>query len=348
MPESTARGLRYPLGVESPDWPGDFERLADDIDAIVPRVAVGRKKITPSGNITTASISFPTGLFHGDAPSLLATGFSAVPGNSYKSVRVGNVTTSGASLHLHRTNNTTTTIDWVALQPGGGAALHGWPTPKYDGADNTKARPTRYLNGLQAAIRAGLVRVDAGYVDTTPTANQPTSAYVEYKPGLFTSQPFVFTTIVSEQAGNTVTSSSYAPDGTKGATIWFQRTNTSLTRINWVAIQPTVDKRLWTPGGPADLPGIFQEFADNAENAIPRIDTGYQTVTPVANQPTFERAEFQPGLFTQPPIVIVTAHSASTALSNIGVKNTTATGVDIVTTRSNTTNTGVRWLAVQP
>src|SRR5699024_2572457 len=179
MPESTARGLRYPLGVESPDWPGDFERLADDIDAIVPRVAVGRKKITPSGNITTASISFPTGLFHGDAPSLLATGFSAVPGNSYKSVRVGNVTTSGASLHLHRTNQTTTTIDWVALQPGGGAALHGWPTPKYDGADNTKARPTRYLNGLQAAIRAGLVRVDAGYVDTTPTANQPTSAYVE-------------------------------------------------------------------------------------------------------------------------------------------------------------------------
>src|SRR5699024_3779265 len=184
----------------------------------------------------------------------------------------------------------------VALPTGGRAVLHGGPTPKYDGADNTTARPTRYLNGLQAAIRAGLVRVDAGYVDATPTANQPTSAYVEYKPGLFTRQPFVFTTIVSEQPGNTVTSSSYAPDGIKRATIWFQRTTTSLTRINWVAIQPAISERLWTPGGPADLPGIFQEFADSAEQAIPRIDVGYQTVTPDANQPTFERAEFQPGL----------------------------------------------------
>jgi len=347
MPETTARGLRYPLGVESPDWPGDFDRLADDIDAIVPRVAGGWKSITPSGNVTSASISFPSGLFT-EAPALLAQGRSAAAGNSYKSVRVGGVTTTGADLHLHRTNNATTGIDWVALQPGGGASHHGWQRPKYDGTDNTTARPSRYLNSLQTAIRAGMVRVDAGYIETTPTANQPTSAYAEFKPGLFTGQPFILTTIVSEQAGNTVLSSSYAPDGTKGATIWLQRTNTSLTRINWVAIQPTISERLWTPGGPADLPGIFQEFADNAENAIPRIDTGYQTVTPVANQPTFERAEFQPGLFTQPPIVIVTAHSASTQLSNIGVRNTTATGVDIVMTRSNTTNTGVRWLAVQP
>src|SRR5699024_5752573 len=116
--------------------------------------------------------------------------------------------------------------------------------------------------------------------------------------------------------------------------------------VNWVALQVSTTAPLWTPGGPADLAGIFSEFADNVEAQAPRIDAG-QLYVP-GNGTNAERAEFQPGLFTAPPIVVPTAGTTATTVAGISSYNTTATGSDIYIQRSSAFDTNISWIAVQP
>src|SRR5699024_12128204 len=98
MPESTARGIRYPLGVESPDWPGDFDRMADDIDSILPRIEVGRERITPvANNPTSQRVNFTPGLFD-EPPEILASPATTVPGNVVDLVSYANPSTTGTDL----------------------------------------------------------------------------------------------------------------------------------------------------------------------------------------------------------------------------------------------------------
>ena len=351
MPETTQRDIPYPLGGEIPAFPDDFRNLADGVDALVPKTAMGKVRIAPSGDMTTVNVDFPAGLFNSSDPiHMFATGHSSVPGNSFKSARAGNATQSGGIVRLHRTNNTTTLIDWLAIQEnGGGVKQVGYELPQYEGSTNTRAIPTRYFNSLQAAVRQGLVRVDAGDVlfdNITP--NEPTMRYATFKEGLFSEPPIVLTAMMSEQAGNTALGSAYLADGVDGAEIYYQRSSRTNTWVHWIALQATNRARLWTPGGPADLAGKQQEFAEKSEDTIPRVDMGRVDIDPTPGTPSQTHAEFTPGLFDRPPYVAVCTWSNTGAVSNWGFKNVTTSGVDIVLTRSNSTTTGLAWLAVQP
>src|SRR5699024_1998938 len=140
MPESTERGIRYPLGIESPDWPGDFERMANDIDGLMPRFAGGVTRITPTANsVTKGTVQFPEGLFT-EAPNMLATAHSKVVGGTLTGLSVGttaDVSRTSGDIFMYRGNNTPTTVTWVAWQNGGGVSAQGWRHPQYAGSSGT-------------------------------------------------------------------------------------------------------------------------------------------------------------------------------------------------------------------
>src|SRR5699024_2305413 len=162
MPETTARGLRYPLGDESPDWPGDFDKLAESIDKILPRAAMGRVRSTPVTNTPTSNhVTFPSQRFDAE-PFVIASPISTVPGNTVELASYGSPTSTGVDIYVRRTSTTATNVAWAAFQLTGGASLAGWQKPQYDGASSTTARPSRYLNSLQTAVRLGMLRVAAG------------------------------------------------------------------------------------------------------------------------------------------------------------------------------------------
>src|SRR5699024_10644211 len=119
---------------------GDFDRLADDIDKLVPRVARGSTNITPVANSATgATVTFPPGLFTSN-PAFLASPRTTVPGNTVELVSYSNVTSSSAEIYFRRTNAVVTTVEWVAVENGGGVSAAGWRKPQYEGAKNTTAR----------------------------------------------------------------------------------------------------------------------------------------------------------------------------------------------------------------
>src|SRR5699024_5661885 len=122
-------------------------------------IATGYESVTPTGRMTSRTITFPDGMFDSE-PVMAVNGWTSVPGNTLKKVSYSGASRTGATLWLDRTNNQNTSISWMAMEPGGGVAHQGWRKPQYDGASNTTARPTRYLNSLQTAVRAGLVRMD--------------------------------------------------------------------------------------------------------------------------------------------------------------------------------------------
>ena len=78
------------------------------------------------------------------------------------------------------------------------------------------------------------------------------------------------------------------------------------------------------------------------------IDAGVASVTPVANTPTSVAVQFTQR-FTKAPIVTVTAGTGApgSQVMEVSVTGVTATGFNIVIYRTNTTATGVNWMAVQ-
>lgn len=80
-----------------------------------------------------------------------------------------------------------------------------------------------------------------------------------------------------------------------------------------------------------------------------RIQTGKETVTPVANTPTALTVNF-PTPFAAIPNVFVTADSGvpGSTVIEVAVQAVTTTNFRIVVYRTNGTNTIVNWLAVLP
>jgi len=327
------------------DWPGDFDRLAADIDAIMPRMASGTARFSPTANTTYhVPIEFPEGLF--TATLVMAVSAHSSAPNVARTTGATAITSSGADLLLYRTNSNPSALHWWAIQLDGGATHHGWERPQYDGSSGTLARPTRYLNSLQAAVRAGLVRIDAGNENIPASSNAVTSKNVTFKQGLFTRTPVVLTGMFTSSAvGDTYLGTSSSGTTAQGTTLYSHRTSNNSTDVFWVAIQPTIDERLWTPGGPADLPGIFREFAENTENLAPRIDIGTVDVFGIGD----EHIEFQPGLFTRPPVVLTTIWSAAAGrtITGVAASQVTATGAQIYSHRTSDHNNTVLWIAVQ-
>jgi hypothetical protein len=75
--------------------------------------------------------------------------------------------------------------------------------------------------------------------------------------------------------------------------------------------------------------------------------SGGVTITPVANASTAAFVTFPAGRFTVEPNVFTTADSAATATLETTYSAGSTTGANIRVLRSNTTNTAVKWLAIQ-
>jgi hypothetical protein len=77
------------------------------------------------------------------------------------------------------------------------------------------------------------------------------------------------------------------------------------------------------------------------------MQSGFDSITPVANVVTGVAVTFATGRFTQAPQVIATASSASSALRTVTVSGSSTTGVTLNIFRTDTVATGVYWMAIQ-
>lgn len=78
----------------------------------------GMESITPTANTPTAkAITFTEP--YAAKPSVMVTGETAVPGTAVQGVSVANVTTTGATLYVTRTNTTATYVEWLAVGASG-------------------------------------------------------------------------------------------------------------------------------------------------------------------------------------------------------------------------------------
>lgn len=74
----------------------------------------GMESITPTANTPTAkAITFAEP--YAAKPSVMVTGLSAVPGTTVQGVAAANITTTGATLYVTRTNTTATYVEWLAV-----------------------------------------------------------------------------------------------------------------------------------------------------------------------------------------------------------------------------------------
>lgn len=74
----------------------------------------GMESITPTANTPTAKeITFTEP--YAEKPSVMVTGVTAVPGTTVQGIAVANVTTTGATLYVTRTNITATYVEWLAV-----------------------------------------------------------------------------------------------------------------------------------------------------------------------------------------------------------------------------------------
>jgi hypothetical protein len=79
------------------------------------------------------------------------------------------------------------------------------------------------------------------------------------------------------------------------------------------------------------------------------IQCGRVTITPsAANTPTYASIEFYPP-FAQAPLVVATPLTAvpGTQVTGVGIADISKTGCKIYLTRTNTTTTGIHWIAIE-
>lgn len=198
-----------------------------------------------------------------------------------------------------------------------------------------------FVNG-EVATKAKLDQIIgattlSGIAKVTPVADTPTSVYVKFsKP--FTGTPSVIVTAQSVVSGTSVVEVSAANRTTAGFDLVVYRTNTTNTYVAWQAWQ---DPTQFTTGQPITASLLNQ----GASGLIPQV--GNVSITPVANVPTSAVVTF-PTPFTSTPTVVT---CASTIAPGSNVLGTAATEVDQTgfrawVTRTNTTTTGVYWIAL--
>lgn len=114
--------------------------------------------------------------------------------------------------------------------------------------DTIKALETRLNKLEQFNLTNKVFTTYANSVNITPVANTPTSATITLNPSPFTVNPLVFTGPNSAAIGSTLsgTSSSSPVTSDNGRNgyqttfnVWVYRTNTTVTQVNYFAIQMT-------------------------------------------------------------------------------------------------------------
>jgi hypothetical protein len=112
---TTSRGLRYPALTDPPNVPLDIENLAQDVDAFVRHIESGQVVITPSAANTPTSVAVTFATPYAAAPAVMVSAYSAVAGTQILGVGVTNITTTGCTIWLTRTNTTPGTVGWLAV-----------------------------------------------------------------------------------------------------------------------------------------------------------------------------------------------------------------------------------------
>lgn len=67
-----------------------------------------------SGNVTTVSVTFPSGRFS-EPPSVNVNPRTSVIGTTFQGVAAGDISKSGFTVYGLRSNSTNTTIEWIAI-----------------------------------------------------------------------------------------------------------------------------------------------------------------------------------------------------------------------------------------
>lgn len=89
----------------------------DRVSKLPTAMASGRESVTPSAaNTPTAkTVTFPAGRFT-TAPNVVVAAETTVPGTQVTGVGFDNVTTTGFTIYVTRTNTTATIVQWTATQ----------------------------------------------------------------------------------------------------------------------------------------------------------------------------------------------------------------------------------------
>jgi len=90
--------------------------VANAFGGVFPRIASGVVAITPVANTPTLGhVTFPVGRFTSN-PAVTVSASTSVPGSTVIECAAANVNTSGFDAYIYRTNTTSTSVFWIAVQ----------------------------------------------------------------------------------------------------------------------------------------------------------------------------------------------------------------------------------------
>ena len=184
--------------------------------AIGPVMLTGIVKITPvAAAVTQKAVVFPAPFTA--TPNVQITPSSTVAGGTLKGWSVINMSPTGFTVAMYRTNTINTSFHWVATLP-----------------------PVAFVAGQPAAASllnqgAGGLVTQSGTVSITPTsAGDPTSANITY-PNPFAATPAVFATALATVPDLILGTGATSPTAT-GCKIWLCRNSTTATTVQWIAV----------------------------------------------------------------------------------------------------------------
>lgn len=193
---------------------------AAELNSLLPPVSVqsGVAQVTPVADTpTSVQVTFATP--YAAAPKVVVTPMVTTIGDLVKGVGVSNVTASGFTLWVYRTNTTTMSVAWQAWGAPGGAFVDGDPA----------------YASLLNAITSGALDVQVGTKSITPVASDATSATVTF-PTAFASTPSVMVSPVTTLPGTIVLGTAVTEVTATGCKVWVWRSNTTTMDVTWIAV----------------------------------------------------------------------------------------------------------------
>lgn len=190
------------------------------LDSITPSALSdsGLIRIVPVANTPTSVAVKFTAPFTA-VPKVVVAPNTTVVGSTVKGVGVTDVTTTGFTAWVYRTNTTGTYVHWQAWLDQPSPYVTGQPVP---------------ATALDLISKAPMV-TKSGSLTITPTANAPTSAAVTF-PAAFSGTPRVLVTARTDVPGSQVLWTAVTDATASGFKAWVYRTNTTATVVNWVAL----------------------------------------------------------------------------------------------------------------
>lgn len=193
---------------------------AAELNSLLPPVSVqsGVVQVTPvAGTPTSVQVTFASP--YAAAPKVVVTPMVTTVGDLVKGCGVSDVTASGFTLWVYRTNATPMSVAWQAWGAPGGSFVDGDPA----------------YASLLNAITSGALDVQVGRESISPTAGDATGETITF-PVAFASTPSVMVSPVTVVPGTTVLGTAVTEVTTTGCKVWVWRSNTTSTPVTWIAV----------------------------------------------------------------------------------------------------------------